>query len=99
MWQRKVSAESGQRDLGNDCSDVFIHSFKADQDGRQMKHNLLNGRAIGNYQVSDAMDGALVIAMEHVTYNGGAIYDLLPTGSTGLYWANGILLKSTLTNN
>ncbi|GAI76127.1 unnamed protein product, partial [marine sediment metagenome] len=22
----------------------FIHSFKADQDGRQMKHNLLNGR-------------------------------------------------------
>jgi hypothetical protein len=40
-----------------------------------------------------------VTVVEHVIYKGGATYDLLPGGSTGLYWANGILLKSTLAVN
>jgi hypothetical protein len=30
------------------------------------------------------------------TYRGGMTFDLLPSGSTGSYWANGILLASTL---
>jgi hypothetical protein len=34
--------------------------------------------------------------VEHVIYHGDATYDLLPDSSTGLYWANGILLRSTL---
>jgi hypothetical protein len=46
--------------------------------------------------VGDTLDGALVIVVEQVIYEGGATYDLLPGGPTGLYWANGILLKSTL---
>ncbi len=62
-------------------------------------HPTAEGRALGNYQMGDTLDGALVIMVEHVAYNGGATYDLLPTGSTGLYWANGILLKSTLSIN
>jgi hypothetical protein len=62
-------------------------------------HPTLEGRALGNYQVGDTLDGALVITVENVIYNGGATYDLLPAGSTGLYWANGILLKSTLATN
>jgi hypothetical protein len=62
-------------------------------------HPTVEGRALGNYQVGDMLDGALVIKVEHVIYNSGATYDLLPGGSTGLYWANGILLKSTLANN
>jgi hypothetical protein len=57
------------------------------------------GRALGEYHVGDTLDGALVILVQHVIYNGGATYDLLPAGSTGLYWANGILLKSTLAAN
>jgi len=69
-------------------------------DGRTLTaswgHPTVEGRALGNYQAGDTLDGALVITVEHVIYNGGATYDLLPTGSTGLYWANGILLKSTL---
>jgi hypothetical protein len=62
-------------------------------------HPTVEGRSLGNYQVGDTLDGALVIAVEHVVYNYGATYDLLPAGPTGLYWANGILLKSTLATN
>ena len=59
-------------------------------------HPTVEERALGSYQAGDTLDGALVAMVEHVIYNSGATYDLLPSGSTGLYWANGILLKSTL---
>jgi len=72
-------------------------------DGRSIaaawRHPTADGRALGEYHVGDTLDGALVILVEHLIYNSGATYDLLPTGSTGLYWANGILLKSTLAAN
>ena len=59
-------------------------------------HPTAEGRALGEYQVGDTLDGATVIAIEHVAYYGEATYDLLPSGNTGLYRANGILMKSTL---
>ncbi len=59
-------------------------------------HPTAEGRALGDYHVGDTMDEALVMVVEYRNYNDGATYDLLPTGSTGLYWANGVLLKSTL---
>ncbi|MBM2831218.1 MAG: Hint 2 protein [Dehalococcoidia bacterium] len=62
-------------------------------------HPTAEGRALGDYHAGDTLDGALVAAVEQVTYEGGATYDLLPSGMTGLYWANGILLKSTLATN
>lgn len=62
-------------------------------------HPTAEGQALGDYQVGDILDGALVMTVEHVTYNSGATYDFLPSGKTWLYWANGILLKSTLTTN
>lgn len=72
-------------------------------DGRSVtaawRHPTAEGPALGEYHVGDTLDGALVIVVEHVIYKGGATYDLLPSGSTGLYWANGILLKSTLAAN
>jgi hypothetical protein len=72
-------------------------------DGRSVtaawRHPTATGRALGEYDVGDPLDGALVTVVEHVIYNGSATYDLLPGGPTGLYWANGILLKSTLAVN
>ncbi len=69
-------------------------------DGRSVAaspgHPTAEGRALGNYQVGDVLDGALVMAVEPLAYDGGATYDLLPSGGAGLYWANGVLLKSTL---
>lgn len=68
-------------------------------DGRSVtaspSHPSAEGRALGDYRVGDTLDGAMVTAVEHVNYN-GATYDLLPAGTTGLYWANGVLLRSTL---
>ncbi len=58
-------------------------------------HPTAEGRALGDYQVGDTLVGAVVTAAEHSDYN-GVTYDLLPSGGTGLYWANGILLKSTI---
>ncbi|MFH0768238.1 MAG: Hint domain-containing protein [Chloroflexota bacterium] len=60
------------------------------------RHPTAEGRALSDYQVGDALSGAVVVAIEHLTYSDGFTYDLLPSGVTGLYWANGVLLKSTI---
>jgi hypothetical protein len=62
-------------------------------------HPAAEGRLLGDYRVGDSLDGALVIAVERASYENEATYDLLPSGTTGLYWANGILLRSTLTDS
>jgi hypothetical protein len=62
-------------------------------------HPTADGRTLGSYRVGDTLDGGLVVAIEQVSYAGKATYDLLPSGTTNLYWANGILLKSTLAPN
>jgi hypothetical protein len=51
---------------------------------------------LGDLAVNDRLDGALVINVERLHYAGTATYDLLPSGDTGFYWANGILIGSTL---
>lgn len=60
------------------------------------RHPTAEGRALGDYQVGDTLDGGIVVAVEHIAYDGGATYDLLPSGVTGLYWVNGVLMRSTL---
>ncbi|MBI2829695.1 MAG: Hint domain-containing protein [Chloroflexi bacterium] len=68
-------------------------------DGRSITasagHPTAEGRVLGDYRVGDKLDGGLIIAVDTVAY-AGATYDILPAGMTGLYWANGILLRSTL---
>jgi len=59
-------------------------------------HPTATGRALGEYQVGDILDGAVVMTAERVSYDYGVTYDILPSGTTGLYWANGVLLRSTL---
>jgi hypothetical protein len=61
-------------------------------------HPTADRRALGDYRVGDILDGGVVLAVERITYHDGATYDLLPSGATGLYWANGVLLGSTLWN-
>jgi hypothetical protein len=69
-------------------------------DGRTVSaspgHPSAQGLALGYYRIGDILDSASVIAMEYMPYHGDATYDLLPDSSTGLYWANGILLRSTI---
>ena len=70
-------------------------------DGRELwaspPHPTADGRPIGSLQIGDSVDGATVISVEQVSYPDDSTYDILPAGDTGVYWANGVLLKSTLT--
>lgn len=69
-------------------------------DGRDLwasaGHPTADGRRLGDLSVGDTLDGALITVAERVPYGQPATYDLLPSGETGFYWANGIRLASTL---
>lgn len=69
-------------------------------DGRSITaspgHPTPDGKGIGQYEAGDLLNGSAVVTAEYVPYDGGATYDLLPSGATGFYWADGILLASTL---
>lgn len=59
-------------------------------------HPTADGRVVGNLRVGDALNGSSVAFAEKILYRGEDTFDILPSGETGLYWANGILLRSTL---
>ena len=69
-------------------------------DGRDVHvsagHPTADGRTVGDLKSGDAYDGAAVMSAEQVAYDEEATYDLLPSGDVGHYWADGILLGSTL---
>jgi hypothetical protein len=77
---------------------LMVHIRLAD--GRELLaspgHRTADGRPLGTLAVGDGLDGSRVILWELVPYNSTRTYDLLPAGPTGEYWANGILLSSTL---
>jgi hypothetical protein len=59
-------------------------------------HRTADGRPLGTLALGDELDGSRITLWELVPYGGSHTYDLLPAGPTGAYWANGILLSSTL---
>lgn len=69
-------------------------------DGRSVHgspgHPLPDGRRLGELAPGDLVDGVRVVMADLVPYQGGATFDLLTTGRAGAYWANGVLLASTL---
>ncbi len=69
-------------------------------DGRELfvspGHPTIDGRTVGDFAPGDLYHDASVISTERVSYGQSATYDILPSGDTGFYWANGILLDSTL---
>jgi hypothetical protein len=80
------------------ASHQMVHLALAD--GRQLwvspGHPTADGRRVGELRVGDVLDGAAVVLARRAPYGGAATYDLLPGGETGFYWANGILIASTL---
>lgn len=77
---------------------VMVHLVLAD--GRELLvspgHMTADGHAFGWLAPGDALDGSSVKSWELVPYAADRTYDLLPAGATGRYWANGILVASTL---
>lgn len=59
-------------------------------------HPTIAGQNVGELLVGDHYDGSVVTSTNRVAYEQPATYDILPSGPTGFYWANGIRLKSTL---
>ena len=59
-------------------------------------HLLTDGRRVGELARGELYDGATVVSADRLDYTGGRTYDVLPAGETGFYWANGVLLASTL---
>ncbi len=60
------------------------------------RHPIIDGRTVGNLMPGDLYDGVSVVSTERVSYSEGATYDILPSGDTGFYWANDVLIGSTL---
>lgn len=70
------------------------------KDGRELfvsyNHPTVNKGVVGSLSNGDKYDGSYVISKKLVPYDELATYDILPSGDTGFYLANGILLGSTL---
>ena len=70
------------------------------EDGRKLfvspGHPTTDGRIAGDLIAGEIYDGVLVVRVQRVPYGDTATYDILPSGETGFYWANGILFDSTL---
>ena len=68
-------------------------------DGRSVlvspRHPTPTGALAGQLLVGDLLDGVRIASIERVPYR-GFTYDLLPSGPTGDYLADGVLLGSTL---
>ncbi len=68
-------------------------------DGRavvaSLGHPTGDGRWIGELNPGDPLDGSRVATTQLIPYAGNT-WDLLPLSSTGEYWADGVLLGSTL---
>jgi hypothetical protein len=78
---------------------LMVHLVLAD--GRDLLaspgHRTADGRPLGTLRVGDRLDGSTISGWDLVPYAGDRTYDLLPAGPTASYWANGILLASTIT--
>ncbi len=80
--------------LGHDGLRVVL------SDGRSVTasagHPTADGRAVGMLAPGAELDGAQVVSVTPVRLRDGGTYDLLASGPTGEYWADGVLLGSTL---
>jgi len=77
---------------------LVVHLVLAD--GRTVDaspgHPLPDGRPVGDLQAGQRVDGSVVVEAALRPYGGAATWDLLPAGPTHQYWADGVLLGSTL---
>ena len=68
-------------------------------DGRTLtvspEHPALDG-VVQDLRVGATYDGSAIVELDLLRYTGARTHDLLPAGATGIYWADGIPLRSTL---
>jgi hypothetical protein len=59
-------------------------------------HPSADGRRMGELAPGDTLDHAHVTRVEHAPLMGDHTFDIRPAGETGAYWADGVLIGSTL---
>ena len=59
-------------------------------------HPLAGGGTIGGLRAGQVLEGKQVVKTERVPYRHAYTYDILPDSPSGVYWANGVRLRSTL---
>lgn len=59
-------------------------------------HPTADGRLFKDLKWGDSLDKRLVVEIKQILYNYKYTYDILPDSSTGNYYANGVLIGSTL---
>lgn len=71
-------------------------------DGRSLRVSPGHPNALGFdlaiFRSGDILDGSPINRSEIEAYNDDYTYDILPEGNSGTYWANDILIGSTLSN-
>ncbi len=76
----------------------FLHISM--EDGRELKVSPLHPdskyQPLQNLKKGDVLDGKKIYSIKLVPANVTYTYDILPKGPTGIYWANGIPIGSTL---
>ena len=79
----------------------MVHLVLAD--GRELLaspgHPMADGRLLGTLSTGNLIDGVRIMSAQLVPYEEDFTYDILPSGDTNTYWANGILIGSTLTES
>ncbi|HYK96783.1 MAG TPA: Hint domain-containing protein [Candidatus Acidoferrales bacterium] len=59
-------------------------------------HPTADGRHVGDLRAGDELDGATVVSAVREPYDGGFTFDVRSAGPSGAYWADGVLLGSTI---
>jgi hypothetical protein len=59
-------------------------------------HQTPDAGVVGELRPGRSFEGSTVVSARRIPYSGGFTFDLLPSGPTGTYFANGVLLGSTL---
>ncbi len=79
---------------------IMLHVVLADR--RQLtvspNHPTAAGLPFKYLKIGDPLDDSKIINITGVNYSDGFTYDILPQSNTGTYWADGVLVGSTLKN-
>ena len=59
-------------------------------------HPTADGKKLKDLKMGDILDGRLVVEIKLIPYVYSHTYDILPDSKTGNYYANGVLIGSTL---
>lgn len=59
-------------------------------------HPATDGRPLRDLRSGERYGTSVIVSVDYVESSASATYDILPAGATGDYWANGILVGSTI---